>query len=57
MSRTESLEKAIGLAQRLRHVFVATADRAALPHVARRLIVRVDRILDFHPAPHSDIEE
>ncbi len=28
-----------------------------LPQVERRLIVRVDKVLDFHHAPHSDMED
>jgi hypothetical protein len=27
-----------------------------LPQVERKLVVRVDHILDFHRAPHSDLE-
>lgn len=27
-----------------------------LPQVERKMVVRVERILDFHHAPHSDVE-
>ena len=29
----------------------------ALPQVQRRLLVRVDSVLDFRRAPHTDVEE
>ena len=32
--RSETLQKAVELATKLHHVFVATADRSGLPHVA-----------------------
>jgi hypothetical protein len=32
-------------------------DQAPLPQVERKLVVRVDKIVDFSHAPHSDIEE
>ena len=31
--------------------------KSSLPQVERQLLVRVDRIIDFKHAPHSDVEE
>ena len=31
--------------------------RHPLPQVERQLLVRVDKIIDFKHAPHSDVEE
>ena len=31
--------------------------KASMPQVVRKLLVRVDRILAFSHAPHSDVEE
>jgi len=33
------------------------ASRPPLPQVERQLVVRVDKIIDFKHAPHSDVEE
>jgi hypothetical protein len=35
----------------------ATKDEIALPQVERRLLVRVDKVIDFSCAPHTDVEE
>jgi hypothetical protein len=35
----------------------ATNDEIALPQVERRLLVRVDKVIDFSCAPHTDVEE
>lgn len=32
-------------------------DRTPIPQVERQLLVRVDKIIDFRHAPHSDVEE
>ena len=34
-----------------------TESRHPLPQVERQLLVRVDKIIDFKHAPHSDVEE
>jgi hypothetical protein len=49
-----TLQRAAEVAEKAGHVFVATADAAGLPQVERELVVRVERILSFTPAPHTD---
>ena len=34
-----------------------TEDKAPLPQVERKILVRVDKVLRFSLAPHSDVEE
>jgi uncharacterized protein len=35
----------------------AIEDRDPLPEIEKEFLVRVDRIVSFHPAAHSDVEE
>ena len=37
--------------------YVVQEEGTAVPQVQRRLVVRVDTVLKFHRAPHTDVEE